>query len=372
MTCLSQGSFERAKFSCGEWFLCAKVYIKPDHAGPVSAGDRRNLYGVTEARLLLWLSRIHQREGQRGVENLLCVYRREQTAEYGAELRPAQTGAERFLCADIVAVEPRWTRFITSAEWRRLLLPIPSLCVYDLHWSLLSSLVFEAHSCQIPLVLRPLLKEWNYVWSLTPNASRFLFERGWTHNSELPETSFTGDPELIFCTSDVFMYGNYSSFTVWQCCKTWTYCTLNYCFLRCFRTKCFYKLIQFCSCMGGYLKFQIYPLHLKQILWELYRCHTLVLLQLGKHHAVDGCCSCWECFSSSNSSDIALHRCLILSCLLYNCGNIMYWLREFDFGFCTITQCNKCRFSFNWSRSVYLKKKKFIKRMLYKCHKFFF
>lgn len=42
-----------------------------------------------------------------------------------------------------VAVEPRWTRFITSAEWRRLLLPIPSLCVYDLHWSLLSSLVFE-------------------------------------------------------------------------------------------------------------------------------------------------------------------------------------------------------------------------------------
>lgn len=143
MTRLSQGSFERAKFSCGEWFLCAKVYIRPDHAGPVSAGDRRNLYGVTEARLLLWLSRIHQCEGQRGVENLLCVYRREQTAEYGAELRPAPTGAERFLCADTVAVEPRWTRFITSAEWRRLLLPIPSLCVYDLHWSLLSSLVFE-------------------------------------------------------------------------------------------------------------------------------------------------------------------------------------------------------------------------------------
>lgn len=86
-----------------------------------------------------------------------------------------------------VAVEPRWTRSITSAERRRLLLPIPSLCVYDLHRSLLSSLVFEGEFTTLvsdPVGFKnPLLKEWNYVWSLTPNASRFLVERGWTHNS---------------------------------------------------------------------------------------------------------------------------------------------------------------------------------------------
>lgn len=52
-------------------------------------GDRGNIWRAAQAGLLVWLSRINQRQGERGAENLLCVYRHEQAARYGAELRPS-------------------------------------------------------------------------------------------------------------------------------------------------------------------------------------------------------------------------------------------------------------------------------------------
>lgn len=173
----------------------------------------------------------------------------------------------------------------------------------------------------------------------------------WAARNELYRRSGT-----VLCTSDVFMYGNYSSFTVWQCCKTWTYCTFDYCFPRCLgRNETFYKhsILQ----LFGWV-FKI------PNIFAAFKTDYLSAVQMSHINvaAVRKTSCCWWLLfllwmflihSSSNCSDIALHRCLILSCLLYNCGNIMYWLREFDFGFCTITQCNKCRFSFNWIRSVY-------------------
>lgn len=50
-------------------------------------GNRGNVRRAAEAGLLVRVSGINQREGERRAENLLCVYRHVQAAKYGVELR---------------------------------------------------------------------------------------------------------------------------------------------------------------------------------------------------------------------------------------------------------------------------------------------
>lgn len=68
-------------------------------------GDGGNVRRAAEAGLLVRVSGTHQRQGQRGAENLLLVHRHEQAARDGSELRPGARGGGPEEITDPTSVE---------------------------------------------------------------------------------------------------------------------------------------------------------------------------------------------------------------------------------------------------------------------------
>lgn len=85
MTIKQQDSFFKINF---QFQMDLFIFFSCSCSICVLTGHRGNVWCAAEAGLLVRLSRIHRCEGQRGAENLLCVYRHEQAAGHGAELRP--------------------------------------------------------------------------------------------------------------------------------------------------------------------------------------------------------------------------------------------------------------------------------------------